>query len=183
MKQYQIREIAFCLNGRADPKNYEILKSVFSPMDADPAFRPEYIRNAERRHDPYGPESLSGERLQNVERWGTQISRKKTVRYSGDLTFEPEPCLYIKFHRSISNKNKEKVFQWSDSVVNAYRPDAGTLTIVPYLPDEITEKNTKLRQAFSGSFLSQGTYPRYGPKLGMYTWLSRLHVEAIGLKT
>jgi len=183
MERDKIRDIIFCLNGSAVSSDHEIIENTFKQLEADPAFSPEFInKRGGKKFDPYSWELLNGERLQHFLEWGTTVARRKTVQYTCDVNVKHEPCMSFRFKRSTSNKNIEKLFQWSDSVVNAYQPDAATLTVVPQLPNERCEESIKLDQAFSAGFLLPNTYPKYGPKLGMCTWLSQLHVDAIGLQ-
>jgi len=179
MDKDSIRAIRFGLNGRIDLHNPAIRAEIVSAWETEPAFTPELAGFDERYLDKYSPTDLTGE-IDPGFPFTRMIKRRKAVRFFGDIQGGAEPRLVYDFHPSISVKNIAKLFLWADTMADAFRPEAGTLTIVPVMP-VVNATNYMDHERFSkGSVLLGGTYYQRGPLLGMHTWLGQHFVDLIG---
>ncbi len=178
MDKNNIREVKLTLCSDADLQHRQSLEKVLELVEL-PHLMPEHMGFSELQKMPYSAESVRNELVEKLH-FGLDVTRNKTVRYNGQIMAGPEPEITIDFHNSISKKNIIDIFSWSDDLARVFTPEAGTLTIVPKLPAKATA-DLRFEQAFRAGFLSGGTHPLYGPKLGMVTWLGKRHVDAIGL--
>lgn len=180
MRKDEIREFRLGLNGNADLLDSSALSNIINAIESESIFIPEIMGFDERKLYTYSSSEIL-EELNEKLKFGLDIRRKKQVKYNGEIMGGPLPKLSFDFDNSISKKNIEKLFAWSDTVANAFNPDAGSLTIVPVhsVPTKLEEM--RLDQVFSGSWYN-GNYRKFGPILGMYTWLGPHYVNLIGLE-
>ncbi len=178
MDKAHIRDVSLTISSNIDLKEPGYLEEVLALIEL-PSIKPELMFFNELELSPYSGEKIRGE-LREKLKFGLGVKRRKTMKYTGMIHPGYEPVMNFVFHNSISKKNIQKLFAWSDELANAFPPEAGTLTIVPKLLKEPVV-DMRFKQAFHGGFLLGGDHSRYGPKLGMYTWLCKRHVDAIGL--
>ena len=178
MKNTKIRDIYLTFSSQIDLENSDNLERVLKQIEI-PGLKPEFMNIDDRKHDPYD-EAMVRDELKSKLSFGLGIKRGKSMKYYGKIKAGPEGNICFIFHNSISKNNIQKLFTLSDDIANAYPPEAGGLTIVPK-PPSLPTGDLRFEQTFNGSILQAGTHASYGPKLGMYTWLCKRHVDAIGL--
>lgn len=179
------------LFGITDITERKQLSQLLNAFESNDLFFPELISKDERKYVPYDRHKCIEEITNNQQAYlkferSIEIRKRKgAVKYGGYFTPCSTPSVGIDINHKLSKKHYPALLQWSQNIVDAFRPDYASLLFLPEYDEAPwpTELDKSLNSFFLSSWSYHAAYKSAGASgIGMYTWLSNYLLDHIGLE-
>ena len=177
MDKRPINRIELVLFGPTNLSKTDNINNLLQALETDGIFAPESASNSERKIKEYDREwcietSTTPER--KYENY-IYLKRNKIAKYSGYYSYSARPFVTITFNPKLSKKHYFPLLKWSQSVVQAFKPDYASLSFRHQYEED--PWHSDLDEWLNRFCYSCRTYDRLyyrdgPPGIGMFTWLS-----------
>lgn len=181
----KIKRIEFAAYGLTDLSDATQLNALLEAMESIPQFAPDAVSRDERKREEYkreqAVERFAGHQL-STNNWN--IYRRRAVKYAAMVKANRGPGFHIEFDAKMAVKHYPALFDWANTIADAFKPDYAVLTMLHEYDDTrpyISPLEEEIERFLYSSVSHPSAYYNVGPSgLGYQTWLSEHYLDQFG---